>query len=134
VNGTLYGTTSTGGPFGKGTFYGISPAGVEKALYAFGFHKSDGSSPQANLIDVDGALYGTTWGGGSGCARGGCGTAFRLSTTGSEKILYRFSGRRDGDGPGAPLINVNGILYGTTFYGGSQRCQNGCGTVFALAP
>lgn len=138
VSGMLYGTTSVGGSFGKGTFYRISTAGVEKALYSFGLHKSDGSGPSANLIDVNGTLYGTTWGGGSECGKFGCGTVFSLTTTGSEKVLYSFAGGSDGEGPTAPLIAVHGTLYGTTYYGGRAHCEvydaHGCGTVFALTP
>src|SRR5579883_2534640 len=47
--------------------------------------------------------------------------------------------RRDADGgkyPQAPLIDVAGILYGTTNNGGAFRgrktCQGGCGTVFSI--
>ncbi len=134
VNGMLYGTTSTGGRFGDGTFYRMSPSGGFKVLYSFGRHKLDGSSPSANLINVKGTLYGTTWGGGSECGTFGCGTIFSLTTTGSEKILYSFAGGSDGAGPSAPLISLNGALYGTTYYGGDSRCQYGCGTVFAFTP
>ncbi|MGC2405895.1 MAG: choice-of-anchor tandem repeat GloVer-containing protein, partial [Candidatus Cybelea sp.] len=47
--------------------------------------------------------------------------------------------RRDADGgkyPQAPLIDVGGILYGTTNNGGAFRgrktCHGGCGTVFSI--
>jgi uncharacterized repeat protein (TIGR03803 family) len=40
----------------------------------------------------------------------------------------------EGESPASLLINVNGILYGTTFYGGGSQCQNGCGTVFFVSP
>jgi uncharacterized repeat protein (TIGR03803 family) len=32
------------------------------------------------------------------------------------------------------LINVNGILYGTTSGGGNTGCTWGCGTVFSVDP
>jgi uncharacterized repeat protein (TIGR03803 family) len=44
--------------------------------------------------------------------------------------------RNDGRHPAAGLINLNGTLYGTTYFGGSSRCgyslHSGCGTVFAI--
>ncbi|HEX3458273.1 MAG TPA: choice-of-anchor tandem repeat GloVer-containing protein, partial [Candidatus Baltobacteraceae bacterium] len=65
----------------------------------------------------------------------GCGTVFSVTTTGSEKVLHSFAEGSDGQGPSAPLIDVNGTLYGTTYYGGgNSRCNLGCGTVFALSP
>jgi len=42
---------------------------------------TDGALPNANLIDVKGTLYGTTYegGGGSDCINsGGCGTVFAI--------------------------------------------------------
>lgn len=59
VNGTLYGTTSSGG-FNKGTVYSISTSGTEKVLYAFRGRSDDGEEPASSLIDVKGTLYGTT--------------------------------------------------------------------------
>lgn len=52
----------------------------------------------------------------------------------NEKILHRFSGGRDGEGPNPALIDVNGTLYGTTSAGGSAHCllTAGCGTVFSI--
>ena len=47
------------------TIYGISIAGKERVLHSFTGYPSDGASPYASLIDMKGALYGTTsWGGG----------------------------------------------------------------------
>jgi uncharacterized repeat protein (TIGR03803 family) len=93
------------------------------------------------LIDVDGTLYGTTLrGGGSGCSGDGCGTVFSISTSGSEKILYRFQGGSDGANPASALIEVGGALYGTTLLGGGyNNCgggtdTSGCGTVYSISP
>lgn len=68
--GTLYGTTLYGGAnscgryYGCGTVFSIAPAGKETVLHSFGA-SSDGALPQAGLVDVDGALYGTTIYGGA---------------------------------------------------------------------
>jgi len=130
VNGTLYGTTSAGGS-GFGTVFSVTTGGVEKVLYSFK-GGSDGADPVASLINVNGVLYGTTAsGGGSAKCDGGCGTIFSVTTDGVEKVLYGFKGGSDGADPVASLINLNGVLYGTTaFGGGSANCGNGCGTVF----
>jgi uncharacterized repeat protein (TIGR03803 family) len=58
---------------------------------------------------------------------GGCGTVFSITPSGKEKVLYRFSGP-DGAYPDVTLLNVNGILYGTTFFGGAYNE----GTVFSI--
>jgi uncharacterized repeat protein (TIGR03803 family) len=137
VNGTLYGTTTRGGSAGAGTVYDITTTGREKVLHSFG-HGSDGAGPSGGLIDVNGTLYGTTGSGGSfrpaGCggASGGCGTVYRISTTGAEKVLHSFRLGADGWYPGGGLIGVNGTLYGTTPYGGSGCGSTGCGTVFRI--
>ena len=75
VRGTLYGTTAYGGAYGKGTVFSMSLTGAdEKVLHSFG-HGSDGSTPLAGLIDVNGTLYGTTSAGG----KYGDGTVFALT-------------------------------------------------------
>ncbi|MBV9232403.1 MAG: hypothetical protein JO030_00055 [Candidatus Eremiobacteraeota bacterium] len=80
--------------------------------------------PEASLLDVNGALYGTTIGGGSY----GYGTVFKVSASGQETILHSFN-FTDGSGPVAQLTNVNGTLYGTTLNGGAYKA----GTVFGMS-
>lgn len=110
-----------------------------RALYNFHVTPGDGIAPYAALIDVGGSLYGTTSAGGSGSGCGmGCGTVFRVSTSGSERVIYDFgSYKYDGLHPYFGLTNVNGTLYGTTSAGGfGRRCtlKGGCGTVFSIDP
>jgi uncharacterized repeat protein (TIGR03803 family) len=55
----------------------------------------------------------------------------------SFSTVYEFRGFGDGNSPEAGLINVGGILYGTTVKGGSgpSPCPlPGCGTVFFVTP
>jgi uncharacterized repeat protein (TIGR03803 family) len=129
VNGVFFGTTVTGGancaPAGCGTVYKVTPSGNETVIYSFK-GGTDGSGPVAGLVDVDGTLYGTTSQGGNGHAC--CGTLFAVSTSGQERVLYRFKGgERDGEEPLGGLIEIDGMLYGTTQYGGAKHC----GTIFA---
>ena len=133
VNGTLYGTSEWGGRYGYGTVFALDPAnGAETVLYSFSDKHRDyeyGAFPNADLIDVNGLLYGTTPFGGR---RGGAGTAFSLDpATGIGTVLHTFSAKHgDGRGPQAGMIDANGMLYGTTEYGG----KHGYGTVFSLDP
>lgn len=140
VNGTLYGTTESGGGsgcggIGCGTVYAINASGTERVVYTFR-GVPDGADPIAGLIDVSGTLYGTTYiGGDSRCGfSGGCGTVFRVATSGSEKVLHRFAGGSEASMPTGGLINVKGILYGTTFGGGKggSGCLDHCGTIFSV--
>jgi len=103
---------------------------------------TDGRFPLASLVrDSAGNLYGTTREGGSDltCGSGttGCGTVFKLDTSGAETVLYRFAGGVDGRFPVANLVrDAAGNLYGTTENGGNLGCRNGlgCGTVFKINP
>lgn len=132
--GALYGTTAGGGYYGSGTVFRLTPSGSgysESILYSF-HGGSDGANPYAGLIfDKNGALYGTTSGGGYN----GAGTVFKLTPSGSgysESILCRFGrGGNEGANPAAGLIfDKSGALYGTTVGGGHY----GFGTVFKLTP
>jgi uncharacterized repeat protein (TIGR03803 family) len=142
VSGLLYGTTQIGGTtnaacaLGCGTVYRVSTSGEERVIYRFK-GRSDGAGPVAGLIVLNGALVGTTSGGGTGSAcTGGCGTVFEVSTDGkSEEVLHSFTGGKDGADPVAGLTAIGGVLYGTTQYGGRVRhlCSSGCGTVFRVS-
>jgi uncharacterized repeat protein (TIGR03803 family) len=66
VKSVLYGTTYYGGGADdKGTIFSITTAGKEKVLYSFPSASSDGESPEAGLLDVNGTLYSTTEAGGT---------------------------------------------------------------------
>jgi uncharacterized repeat protein (TIGR03803 family) len=49
VKGTLYGTTSAGGTYGKGTIFSMSLTGAETVLHSFGY-EFDGATPLAGLM------------------------------------------------------------------------------------
>ena len=141
--GNLYGTTAYGGgasacSFGCGTVFKVTTLGTETVLYSFAGGAADGAYPEASLImDLAGNLYGTTFGGGSSACPGGCGVVFKLSPTGTETVLYSFTGDTDGANPIAGLIrDAAGNFYGTTLLRGTPGCtySYGCGTVFELSP
>jgi uncharacterized repeat protein (TIGR03803 family) len=128
-DGNLYGTTWDGGANGEGMVFSITPAGVETVLYSFGATKTDGTGPQATLIqDSDGNFLGTTPSGGAN----GDGTVFKVTPAGVETVLYSFgASQSDGTYAEASLIQgSDGNFYGTTSTGGA----NGDGTVFRITP
>jgi uncharacterized repeat protein (TIGR03803 family) len=87
----------------------------------------DGASPYTFLIrDKAGNLYGTTEAGGAS----GAGTVFKVDKSGTETLLYSFTGGSDGANPFVGLLrDAVGNLYGVTAFGGAS----GLGTVFKLS-
>lgn len=140
VNGSLYGTTYSGGTYGNGTVFKFNRQGQETVLYSF-TGGTDGANPSAGVVrDAQGNLYGTTYSGGDlSClsifGTPGCGVVYKLDTTGTETALYSFTGGTDGSAPQGLVIDSAGNLYGITFFGGSQSCvfgSLGCGVVYKV--
>jgi len=147
AEGVLYGTTIYGGTSGNGTVFRLAPPAVPGDRWSLTvLHNftggADGSLPAGLTIGSKGVLYGTTSAGGifSSVCGPGCGTVFQLTppaTAGggwTGTVLYSFTNTNgDGADPLAGVVmDANGVLYGTTFQGGSSI--NGGGTVYALAP
>jgi uncharacterized repeat protein (TIGR03803 family) len=142
--GSFFGTTSLGGltancKAGCGTIFKAAlDGGSVTTLYRFN-GGAGGATPDGRVLAIGGELYGTTQYGGTRNAlcTNGCGTVFAVGTGGkSERVLHAFKGGNDGYQPVAGLIEVNGMLYGVTQYGGVQTafCAIGCGTVFKINP
>jgi uncharacterized repeat protein (TIGR03803 family) len=133
--GNLYGTTSIGGTFNYGMVFMLSATGQETVLHNFS-GPPDGAYPSSRLLgDAGDNLLGTTLGGGESTllCSSGCGTVFKLTSTGVESVLYSFSGSGDGLDPYGDLIqDKTGSLYGTTNAGGGDPACS-CGTVFKLS-
>jgi uncharacterized repeat protein (TIGR03803 family) len=111
----------------------LAPNGAETVLYAFPSGNSEGSRPSGPLlVDTAGNLYGTAAGG-----TDISGVVFKLTASGTESVLYNFTGGNDGNDPAGGLIaDASGNLYGVTLAGGNLSDCNeaGCGTVFKVAP
>jgi uncharacterized repeat protein (TIGR03803 family) len=126
-SGNIYGTTLWGGSENTGTVYKITPDGSMSVLYTF-LNGNDGGEPTASLmLDKSGNLYGTTLIGGSLYN----GVVFEVTPSGTENVLYTFTGGADGGTPYSALVkDKHGNLYGTAAYGGADNF----GIVFKLAP
>lgn len=141
VGGKLYGTTQEGNGLHTGAIYSVNLHTIhEKTVLEF-YGLEGPNQPYGGLVEVDGLLYGTTYqgGGGMGCYNNqfGCGTIFTVDPkTGDTNVAYAFKGGHDGQYLRSNLINVGGLLYGTTVFGGSCRASrlSGCGTVFSFDP
>ena len=127
---TLFGAAEYGGSSNCGTIFRINTDGSAFTnLYNF-TNGLDGQNPAATLLLAGNTLYGTTYYGGASTN----GTVFRININGTGFTnLHSFaptinSTNGDGANPYAALIMTNGILYGTTVYGG----RFGSGTVFAV--
>jgi uncharacterized repeat protein (TIGR03803 family) len=128
--GDLFGTTDGGGASGLGTIFKLDTSGTLTTLHNFK-GGLDGSRPESRLISVKGQLYGTTRLGGSsaGDLGLGCGIIFRVSHSGNERVLYRFSGMDDGCDPQGLVADSAGNLYGIANF---SNLPNNVGTVFKL--
>ena len=127
-DGVLYGTTSSGGASYRGSVFKINRDGSGYTVLK-NFNDADGSQVLAPVLEgLDGALYGTTYAGGSG----GKGTVFKVNKDGSGfTVLKNFSTSATADGlsPAAGLVqDGDGALYGTTQHGGSGAR----GTIFTI--
>jgi uncharacterized repeat protein (TIGR03803 family) len=138
AKGNLYGATSYGGSNRLGSVFELTPSGEEGTLHNFA-GGNDGEYPIGGLTkDSAGNLYGTTgFGGGTGCGGEGCGVVYKVTHSGTETVLYSFTGGADGRGPEAsPILDATGNLYGTAAIGGNLTCLQGqgegCGTVWKL--
>jgi len=143
TDGNLYGTTPGVGPNGYGTVFKMTPGGTLTTIYSFGDENGswpDGDAPSAGLVlGTDGNFYGTTIEGGSSTlCYGGCGTVFKVTSSGVLTTLHSFSST-DGAAPRAALVQgTDGSYYGTTPIGGPNTayCNVGvggsCGTIFKI--
>jgi uncharacterized repeat protein (TIGR03803 family) len=137
LNGSLYGTTSSGGADSFGTAYESTLKGKITVINNF-TGASGGSNPAGLAVDSSGSLYGFTVSGGPS----NYGLVYQLTPSGTnwtENVLYNFTGQSDGGTPvGAPVLDKSGSLYGNTQAGGNlSDClytaqQNGCGVVFKV--
>jgi uncharacterized repeat protein (TIGR03803 family) len=114
TDGSLYGTTSRGGEFGKGTVFRINADGSGYKIL-----RSLQDTPVGVIADSAGSdLFFTTSTG-----------LLRMKSNGSLKSLHVFHGsNKDGSSPGVPLEGSDGMLYGIAQAGG----QAGYGAIYSI--
>jgi uncharacterized repeat protein (TIGR03803 family) len=96
-----------------------------KDLYNFTGGSDGGYPAYVTLVrDKAGNLYGTTNSGGAN----GYGTVFKVTESGTETVLYSFTGGADGAYPDDGLVLSGNTLYGSAPLGGSD----GYGVVFEV--
>jgi uncharacterized repeat protein (TIGR03803 family) len=125
--GKLLGMTWGGGAEAHGTVFSIDASGSGFALlHSFGGGPSDGGSPLSSLIMSGGVLYGMTRAGGATDR----GSIFRMNPDGSGfSLLHSFlGGASDGESPTGALVDLGGVLFGSTEQGGAADA----GVVFAI--
>jgi len=92
------------------------------------FTGADGGNPTAGLArDFSGMLYGAAVDGG---ANYGPGVLFSITPSGTYGDLHDFAGPDGADSWSTLVQAVDGLFYGTTYFGGASND----GTVFALNP
>jgi len=142
ADGNLYGATTQTSSGNSGTIFRITPLGILTNLSNLS-NGVEGAEANTLIQATDGSLYGTARNGGANTngmeCPNGCGTVFRMTTGGKVTTLYNFCETlsngvcADGSSPDAGLVETtDGNLYGTTTYGGSATCYDGCGTVFRI--
>jgi uncharacterized repeat protein (TIGR03803 family) len=135
--GSIYGTTYGGGRYGNGVVYKLSQTSdgyAETVLHAFS-DGADGAFPTGSMVLKGNYLYGVTANGGLGNCYRGCGTIYKVSTSGTGyAVVHTFLGT-DGVFPEGGLVFQNGAFFGTTAdgpaYGGGEY---GNGLVFKFVP
>jgi uncharacterized repeat protein (TIGR03803 family) len=137
--GNLYDITNLGGVYRSGTIFEAIPrpgAWRFKMLHRF-TGGSDGGAPtrlDPLLFDSSGNVYGAATYGGSTNS----GVVYELTPASgvwTEKVLYSFTGDKDGSHLRGITFDGQGNIYGVAAYsGGNQDCGfgYGCGTVYKL--
>ncbi len=115
IDDWLYGMSYAGGPSTNGDIFRIKTDGTDyEVLHVFDV-STTGQWPQADLMLLDGWLYGTAQSGGAH----GQGTLFRLQPDGSNMtVLVNFQLLPKGRTPHGNVITDGTYLYGFTEHGG----------------
>ena len=132
------------GGIGCGTLFKLSPSGKLTVLHTF--HGTEGAQPEGGVVlDAQGNVYGTAFFGGKAgfChptngdyQADGCGTIYKVDSSGKFSVLHSFAGPKDGAGPLGLIIDSAGNLYGIAQWGGDDHHfynhLYGYGTVFEV--
>ena len=128
TDGKLYGMTYSGGSNDAGIIFSFDPATATFTKLKDFDGSADGGNPGGSLMQVsDGMLYGMTTYGGSN----GAGIIFSLDPATATFVKLKDFSDAEGSNPGGALMQASdGMLYGTTYNGGS----GGVGVIFSFDP
>ncbi len=126
TDGKLY-TVAAEGALSGGTVLQFTTTGTVKVLHNFALDRSEGYGIFTPVQAPDGNFYGV-------CNQGGAqssGTIWKISPSGSFKLLYSLNGTTDGQYPANRLsLGTDGKLYGSTQYQGVNGYPGAGGTLF----
>jgi len=145
--GTLYGTTVSGGQSGGGVVYSLTAKAdptrpwtctLIKRFANRGPNVSDGYGPFGGLLRMtDGTIYGTAQSGGTGTGRGG-GVLFKISPSGQYSVVHDFlntgTNAHDGFTPAGRVVTDGTVLYGMTYFGGIIGQGRNGGVIYRFTP
>lgn len=116
ADGNFYGTTQTGGASDAGTVFKVTPAGVVTPVASF--DPPNGHTPQGAMVEISGTFYGMTKFGGANNE----GVVFKVTPGDNTPAISKIAdlGETVGRNAWGGLIVKNGMLYGTTSYGGAS--------------
>lgn len=135
-DGKLYGATNEGAANNFGSIYKVTTAGVETDLHDF-VQTTDASCvdnagrTNVNLLQVtDGSFYGLNGSYGANDE----GSIYKLTPAGVFTAFLFPNPPVEGDAPLSTLIqNTNGLVYGTTPFGGPTGCSPCQGFFFSVS-
>ena len=116
-DGALYGCVRNGGASNAGAIFRLETTGSNYTILHHFTGGAGGTTPLGGIIEgSDGALYGTTFSGGTNNS----GVIFRINKSGSDfTVLHHFLSISDCRNPQAELLEASdGLLYGTAYNGG----------------
>lgn len=138
AKGTLLGTTSAGGNNNAGTIFSLTPpvagntAWTHNILYAYPDNNGLSGPVASPVRGKGGTLYIANESGDNGS-----GSLSQLTppvagtTRWTARVLHHFTQQRDGGNPvSGPVVDENGVLYGTASFGGKYET----GTLYQLTP
>ena len=117
-DGKFYGLTAGGGSNGDGVLFEYDPSGGGTYSVKHHFVNATGAGPNGSLLVSGGKFYGMTYDGGSN----GRGVLFEYDPAGGGTGIYTVKhhfATATGADPNGSLIEIGGIFYGMTRYGGS---------------
>jgi len=147
TNGKLYGMTKYGGDMsigndGGGTLFSLDPTNNSFTVL-INFNYNTGCCAFGSLLQANnGKLYGMTFGGGDTTLNHGSGYGVIFSydiLTNTYTKLFNFDNSNGANPLGNLIQATNGLLYGMTYYGGSDtnhwgnnNVSTGAGVIFSF--